>query len=228
MGLVLGLAGVALGFLVATADASEPSWHRPFLVGVVLDANEPWLQRHAAAIIEEATTIWRPTGVSLVLVTQEAGPVDVTVTVTFTPVSQSATVLRGHRREAGGLGSVSFDENGQPARQIVMDYGAIVATVRQAPVNGRDLSEWPQSFADRVVTRAVARVLAHEIGHFLLRFPAHAGDGLMRSTFAGRQLAYFDRVKFALSPQLLPRLQHQLAFWRSQPRTAVDLRQPTP
>jgi hypothetical protein len=226
MGLVLAVLGVALGFLVATVDASEPSRQGQFLVGVVLDATGPGPERQAEAIIDEATTIWRRHGVSLVRLEQDGGPVDVTVRVTFTPVPQSAAVVLSHRLGGAGLGAISFDEYGQPARLIVIDYGAVVATVRQYPVDGRKLSEWPSAFADRVVARAVGRVLAHEIGHFLLRFPAHHGYGLMRSAFNGRQLAYLDRGKFALSPQLLLRLQHQLAVWRSEPRASTDTREP--
>jgi hypothetical protein len=65
------------------------------------------------------------------------------------------------------------------------------------------------------MARALGRVLAHEIGHFVLALPSHAPSGLMRPTFSGRELTTLDRKAFALSAELLPRLRDRLVRLRS-------------
>jgi hypothetical protein len=218
---VVRVAGLVLGLTVAIADASEPEY---FFVGIALDAPPPWVEHLASAVIAEVAAIWRPHGVSIIQSRDAARPVDVRISVKCQISRRASTALLRNGGEGGGLGGISF-ETGEPSRAIALDPEAIVATLSPAGVNGRNLSEWPQAFADLVVARALGRVLAHEVGHFLLAFPAHTPDGLMRSGFDGRELAYVDRRRFALSPQLLPRLRHQLAQRRSDRVLANDSRE---
>jgi hypothetical protein len=229
VGRILRLCLIVLVFTAASGEAAEPSRPEPFLVGIVLDAPTPWVEGHAAAMIGEADAIWRPHGVALIRVLQETSAVDARITVNSNLRRRSATArLRNGVNGGDGLGAISFDGKGRPARLIALDPDAIVATVRQALVNGRGLPEWPLAFTDLVVARALGRVLAHEVGHLLLAYPAHTRDGLMRSGFDGRQLAYVDRRSFALSASLMPRLRHQLAQLQSEQQSARATRQLTP
>ena len=223
MSQVVRLAGLVLGLTVAIADASEPEY---FFVGIALDAPPPWVEHVASAVIAEVAAIWRPHGVSIIQLSRDAArPVDVEISVKCQISRRTSTALLRNGREGGGLGGISFEETGEPSRAIALDPDAIVATLRPAGVDGRNVFEWPQAFADLVVARALGRVLAHEVGHFLLAFPAHTPNGLMRSGFDGRELAYVDRRRFALSPQLLPRLRHLLAQRRSDQALAKDSRE---
>ena len=49
---------------------------------------------------------------------------------------------------------------------------------------------------DQVYARALGRVLAHELGHLLLRLNGHRDRGLMRSTFSHRSLIASGRDAF--------------------------------
>jgi hypothetical protein len=53
---------------------------------------------------------------------------------------------------------------------------------------------------DQVYARALGRVLAHELGHLLLRLNGHRDHGLMRSTFSHRSLIARGRGAFRLAP----------------------------
>jgi len=50
-----------------------------------------------------------------------------------------------------------------------------------------------------LVGRALARVAAHEIGHYVLQEPEHHASGLMRESFADWQLAGEDSGPFRLA-----------------------------
>ena len=52
---------------------------------------------------------------------------------------------------------------------------------------------------DQIYARALGRVLAHELGHMLLRLNGHRDQGLMRSTFSHRSLIARGRHAFRLA-----------------------------
>ena len=56
----------------------------------------------------------------------------------------------------------------------------------------------PPNVDDRVYSRALGRVLAHELGHLLLRLNGHRDRGLMRSAFSHRSLTARGRRAFRL------------------------------
>jgi hypothetical protein len=94
---------------------------------------------------------------------------------------------------------------------ITVDQAAVIARIRQAGGAVRSLDAWPSSLADVITARALGRVLAHEIGHFLLGSPTHTRGGLMRAAFDGRQLSEWSRRGFELHDTALPRLRARLA-----------------
>jgi hypothetical protein len=93
-------------------------------------------------------------------------------------------------------------------------------------------SQWPVRLRDQVVARAVGRVLAHEVGHYLLRWPHHAEAGLMRSEFHASSLAAPDPNAFALTTVDRARFQIVLdagrtpGIARREPVAAADRCQP--
>ena len=80
--------------------------------------------------------------------------------------------------------------------------------------------EWPNSVRDQLVGRALGRVLAHEIGHFLLRLHDHTG-GLMRARHQVPALIDPDRRAFRLTPADAGRLRALLAPDGRVARTAA-------
>jgi hypothetical protein len=56
----------------------------------------------------------------------------------------------------------------------------------------------------------IGRVLAHEIGHWLLRTRSHSSGGLMRAVHTTNELADFGRAGFVLVPADVVRLREVL------------------
>ncbi len=171
---------------------------------------------HTAAMIAEADAIWRVYGVTIVWLqtadAREIATCDVRLTLGFAPAADAgARPVDPPRHRVPGLGAIWFDESGLPARALTIDAAMIAATIRETRLNGRPLDRWPPGLVAAIIGRALGRVLAHELGHYLLSSPAHAPSGLMRSAFDSRRLAGWDRRPFMLSPDALPRLRARLA-----------------
>jgi hypothetical protein len=159
--------------------------------------------RHAALV--EAAHIWDAYDIVLDEVADAcaaARPPRVTVAIDGTA---------GPARSEMGLGAIRFGADGIPESAITLYLDAIVKIATGAPVMGLHPSLWPSALRDEIVARAVGRALAHEIGHFLLRSPQHAGSGLMRATQKGSALGDPNRKPFALSSPDRQRLQLALA-----------------
>ena len=218
--------GIAVAALSHGAVFAGPPPHRAVRVGISLDGPAAAASRHAPAMIAEADKIWRPYDVAIVLVSSAAiAASDVQLTLTFAPAAQRRDTPG---RAAPGLGALWFQDGATPTRSLSIDADAVAATVRDAGLNGKSLDKFPPGLADQMICRGLGRVLAHEIGHFLLASPAHSTSGLMRPSFNGRVLGGFDRVSFRLDASVLPRLQARLARLESldEPVVAASDRKP--
>ena len=155
---------------------------------------QPGLLRAAAA---EATSIWSPYGVVIDVAAPSAGPADdAIVVVVDAVVTRQSGVPAAWQR---ALGAVSFDANGTPAPRITLFLTDLLAFVSSARMFGQPEWQWPRSLREKMIARVLGRVLAHEIGHFVLRTKRHAAAGLMRPLQFADELVAPSRRTFALT-----------------------------
>src|SRR5438094_3004476 len=96
------------------------------------------------------------------------------------------------------LAAIHFSDDGAPEPLISVFYDEIVRLVASTPFMDIPRLERPKALRDDLLGRALGRVLAHEIGHFLLRMHDHT-SGLMRAGHAIRALIDIDRSGFRLT-----------------------------
>jgi len=210
--------GLAIAALSPGSVLAGPAPPRLVRVGISLERPAAAALQHAPAMVVEADAIWRPYGVSIALIDPaDIGALaacDVRLSLSFAPPIRRVKHLP--------LGAIWFEE-GIPGSTLTIDAEVVAAMVREAPMNRLSLDAFPPALALLMVRRGLGRVLAHEIGHFLLASPAHSRSGLMRASFTGRALGDFDRTAFRLDASVLPRLRARLARLESieTPRAAV-------
>jgi hypothetical protein len=174
-------------------------------------------------MMNETEALWRPYGVTLVWLTEStgessAGPAAL-LRVHFVRGARPAAQIGSPG--APSLGTIQFFDGVVPGDIIVLSIDEIAATVMSTQLSGRDPRNLPPGLVADAVGRAMGRVLAHELGHYLLASRTHTRKGLMRQSFAGRQLVGWDRRAFTLDALALLRLRARAAELTA---AAVDLR----
>ena len=185
---------------------------RRVTVGISVEGPVPAaVSRHEPAMVAEADAIWRRYGVGVALLRGDAADIatsDVQLSLAFAPAGKPAATSRPAGPQ---LGSIWFHDAITPGQSLTIDSEMVEAKVREGAAAGKPLNQWPPAVADTMIGRALGRVLAHEIGHFLLASSAHASSGLMRPAFDGRVLGAWDRNPFRLQSGALVRLHARLA-----------------
>jgi hypothetical protein len=100
----------------------------------------------------------------------------------------------------GAIGAITFAPGGEPTPAISVFLTDIEQFIATALVFGSPEWRWPSSLRQRILGRVLGRVLAHEIGHYVLRSPRHAADGLMKATQFADDLVAPSRERFTLTP----------------------------
>jgi hypothetical protein len=154
--------------------------------------NEAGASRNSLdAARRQAAEIWSDAGLS---------PVWLQPPVTFDPADGPTVVVMVRqmlvrRPEAPApasaptrlpLGWVPFGKHG-PANLIEVSFSTITSRVLGASVSGRRVSDLPLFWQQPLIGRALGRVLAHEIGHWL-RGRGHTTTGLMKAVLRGHEL----------------------------------------
>jgi len=130
--------------------------------------------------LEEAATIWRQSGVTLMFEDDDcvSGPGRVVPSARMHVTFEHESIAS--RPDALPIGWIDFDELGDPMRQIhlslanaqtLMEDADGVGVVRRMTIYQRNL----------LLSRALGRALAHEVGHFLLASKSHTKTGLMKA-----------------------------------------------
>jgi hypothetical protein len=158
-----------------------------------------------AAVIDtavaEAAGIWAPYRVAIedarsCLRTDDDCRVLTVVPVVVPPGAARPGGAPGWR---GALGQIRFAPDGVPESAITVFITDIEQFIAGAPLLDAFLRLRPQTLRQELFGRVLGRVLAHEIGHYVLRSPRHAADGLMRSVQFAGDLMSPSRHRFTLT-----------------------------
>ncbi len=144
--------------------------------------------------VAEAAAIWTKYGV--VLDGEDTCGRSAVETLRLT-IGVAATALPG--RAPVVLGTIVFGPDGAPEPRITLFLNEVLRFVAVARVLGADERRWPRLLREEVMGRILGRVLAHEIGHYVLGDPRHTFAGLMRSIQRSDELAEPSRAGFTLS-----------------------------
>lgn len=137
----------------------------------------------------EAQRIWAPAGVSLECSREasKAEPrgltMDVTIDDRHAPVDQD-----------DALGWIGFTSDG-PDRLMHLSRTAAERLLRSTP----GLNAATIAAHEAFLGRALGRVLAHELGHYLLRSKVHTSHGLMRAVWTSDEIFDFSHRGFELT-----------------------------
>jgi hypothetical protein len=147
--------------------------------------------------IAEAAEIWSVHGVAVVATGPDQPPPANAVLIRIVVERRPGSRTSGHN---GPLASIRFDENG-PESVIALYLPDLIEMIADSNVPGSGGDPWPMILRERAIGRAVGRVLAHELGHYLLRSRTHAPSGLMRAVQFAADLVGAGRDTFALSAE---------------------------
>jgi len=191
-------------FAAGTAAAVASDAVPPMIVTVSVEPNlSPALVQ---AVLAEADAIWRPSGVSFVW--QRTPPVSVSYARTgdaapYLPNTLHLTI--GERRGSGKdgrlpLGWIVFDDITVPTQEIYLSY----ANARQMMEEARGvvglIEQMPVMQRETLLSRAMGRALAHELGHYLLASKVHTERGLMKATMTAVEMFMPDSRGFHIEP----------------------------
>jgi hypothetical protein len=186
-------------------------------LGVVVGRNPAVARAVVTGAVEEAAAVWAQYGVSVVEIPSppsQPWPTDAVLSVELSdrPIPGGASARAGET----SLAAIRFANDGSPTNQIELFYPGVMRLATMLGVR------------DRLAPRMAGRALAHEIGHFLLRSPRHASDGLMVAVHRAAELANTDRALFVLSTADVARLRSLWLPARDCPVRATALSPRTP
>ena len=185
-------------------------------IAVVVVMSGSMTARQLQEMKRETSQIWRPYGVALFWCDQtpaECRPESVKIDPILLVRSDDRRAARRGRDERS-LGAIQFTD-GTPGPNISLAIDSIVGMVLDSSVANDPVATWPAAMRDRVIGRAIGRVLAHEIGHFLLGLPTHTTTGMMRAWFTARDLTSPGHQQWTIGKPFVARLQARLAMLRS-------------
>jgi hypothetical protein len=176
----------------AIVTAGEPRLH----VALAFPSESTLPPAIAAAAVQEAAAIWSRYRIVVDRRLPCASAPDEAIVL---------TVRTGRSRSSGPIdrptafAAINFDDDGTPYTLITV----YVDLLRRSMVLARlaEISEdrWPAEVRDEVIGRALGRVLAHEIGHYLFGVRGHSRSGLMRAVQPFSELFALSGVGFLLT-----------------------------
>jgi hypothetical protein len=187
----------------ADASAAPRASRTPLPTGETAAATRDlhvYLINEAGAILqtldaaeEEAGAIWATAGVHLTWTSPPAPLVvadGVTVIVRRAMAPPAPDAADARVRSNPTLGHLVFDQDDQAGNLIEVSFGALTALVMRGSYMDRPIPELPEIARNQLLGRGLGRVVAHEIGHWVMG-RGHT-DGLMKASFGVRDLLESD------------------------------------
>ena len=193
------LLGPLLPSIQEDADAA------PARIFVSIDQVGGLSPRELSAAIEQVRLVWKRAG----------------VTATFgrygdpLPAGAARVSLRIiHERrsvdEAAILAWTSVTPDGRPQPALFVSAPGVVDLLSDTDIKGRPFTQRPQALRQQLIGQAIGRVVAHELGHYLLQSAGHAHRGLMRPRYSADDLVGPGLHPFHVAPADRPIVRHEV------------------
>jgi hypothetical protein len=176
----------------AIVIAGEPRLH----VALAFPSESTLPPTVAAAAVQEAAAIWSRYRVVVDRTLPCASAPDEAIVLT---VRTGRAQTRGSIDQPTALGAINFNDDGTPYSLVTIYFDLLLRSVVLARLGDISEDRWPAEVRQLVIGRALGRVLAHEIGHYLLGARGHSSNGLMRAVQPYYELFGQSGVGFVLT-----------------------------
>lgn len=183
----------ALLILLGAGDVA-PAECQASRLAIVLTPTTALTPRELQRVRDEVDRIWRPHGLEIVWRSEWFEASDVRQVA----VSWVDRIETDGESEAHALGAVVFDVATDRAGPILVSLPHLQRLISSARVPGFVLDQRPAALRRMWLTRALGRILAHEVGHLVLRLHGHRRYGLMKAQFRTDEILDPSRQRFGL------------------------------
>jgi hypothetical protein len=186
---------IATSFVAAAAalsvvlESAAPIIDPPPPIVVTISAAPRVTPSLVARIVEEASTIFRPAGVTFIWRRAEH-----TLTTLSVAIGDE---VKGARPGELALGWIGF-EDGRPDNEIHLSYKNAELYMDDSRVVVGDVGKMPRAEREALLGRALGRALAHELGHYLLGTKVHTPRGLLKAVRSAQDFFSPDPFGFAI------------------------------
>ena len=167
----------------------EPAARRSVRLLVVNEAAVASEVLKAAA--QEAGAIWAEAGVRLEWTLEPASllrpDTDTLIVVIRQALRTPPALVGGATTPSHALGRISFADDDRPAPMMEVSVDAVTRLVMAGTQFDRPIPKLPLASQRPLVGRALGRVVAHELGHWL-NGRGHVHDGVMKAAFGSGDL----------------------------------------
>jgi hypothetical protein len=171
------VAALALLAVVVRVDAQAPD-----RVTISVDHDGRLSSAQLQLVISEVQEIWQAVGVVVTSCRFGAPPRAGEAKVLLRVVGNAP---HGQPRSAGW---VSLQPNGRPAPLLFVSLARVTAVLSTGEFATHAFTALPGYVRERLIARAIGRVTAHELGHYLLQSAEHRDHGLMRPEYSASDL----------------------------------------
>jgi hypothetical protein len=155
------------------------------IVNIVIDQSGALTPAQCQLAVAEMADIWRDAGVEVV-----SRPTNKLASRNEASVSLRIVTFSINGRAGGEpiLGWAAVETGGHLKPVVIVSLPAVRLALEHADVGGLSFKRLTSDLRSQLTARAIGRIAAHELGHYLLRRAGHRKKGLMRRSYAVRDL----------------------------------------